>query len=938
MIISSGGVVRKSANRLAASGLFDREFYVAQNGEIAGSRIDPLKHYLKFGAAKGRDPHPLFNTTYYLQKYPDVASSGMNPLLHYVAAGAAEGRFPNRLFDSAFYLRMNPTVAKAGINPLAHYYTFGWKESRQPHPLFDGAFYRQEYADVEQRAIDPLTHYLHYGAAERRYPSPWFDVSYYLQLYPDVSESGMDPLEHYILHGAAERREPHPLFETRFHLQHFGNDAAANANPLRHYVEFAAAQGAWPNHLFDPGYYLRNCNDEAARANPALHYSRSGWKRNQNPHPLFDGAYYRKRYPDVEKAGINPLGHYLRSGAAERRNPNAWFDSRWYIEKYPDVAVMEDALEHYILRGAAEGRDAGPVFQTQFYLESNPQLVPEGINPLADWMMKIHAGAKPRFWNRPAPLRRDLRPQRADAPSVVEKLAHRPVISVLMPTFNGADRHLRAAIESVRAQTYPHWQLCICDDGSTNKQTLAVLGEIEKSDDRRISVKYRGENGGISRGTNEAMAMATGEYVAMLDHDDELLPDALLEIAEAINADLTVDVLYTDQAYISADGDVEEAIRKPDWSPKLFWGVMYVGHLLVVRRELAHEVGAFDPRYDNVQDYEFMLRVAERTERIVHVPEVLYYWRRAVGSVAEKGDNKPSIPSLQARAVNAHLERLNIDAEAQPHPTHAHRLIIGPSKRGAKASEVSIFVRPTGDTASLERCLKSIFSLQCGTPYKVFVVGSNGAVPDAFAGRVKQIDSDPTLRAKAQDGSIASEYWVSMNGNLELISPNWLEQMIGTASLRGVAYACPVVLQANPNLIDEAGLILGLNGSVGSAMRGWLSDSDGHAGSLSCLREVSAVSDVCVAARREVALRRVEDEEAFRSGRYRMAHRSAKLRDDELYSVCNPQAVVRQFTPAAGQGDERFDAMLFADLWYREIQAGDRFHNASFARTGTGYL
>ena len=224
----------------------------------------------------------------------------------------------------------------------------------------------------------------------------------------------------------------------------------------------------------------------------------------------------------------------------------------------------------------------------------------------------------------------------ADVEAVVAGLKNKPVISVLVPTFNTSERHLRAAIESVFAQTYPNWELCICDDGSSENSTLAVLREMEDRKDPRISVKYRDENGGISRASNDALALARGEFVAMLDHDDELLPDALLEIVLAIDAEPGTDVVYTDQAYMSAEGDEEEALRKPDWSQRLFWGVMYVGHLLVVRRELANEVNGFDPQFDNAQDFEFMLRLSERTKRIVHVPKVLYYCAARRGAWRER--------------------------------------------------------------------------------------------------------------------------------------------------------------------------------------------------------------------------------------------------------------------------------------------------------------
>ena len=804
----------------------------------------------------------LFDAAFYRAQYPEVEAAGLDPVEHYLRYGAGEGRSPNRLFDSGYYLKTYKDVAAIGMNPLVHYSAYGWKENRRPHPLFDGAYYRRQYPDVERSGINPLSHYLKWGAAERRNPSAWFDAQYYLQRYPDVAATGMDPLDHYILHGEKEGRDPHPLF---------------------------------------------------------------------------DGAYYLHRYPDVAKAGVRPLDHYLKSGAAEARSPNPWFNAEWYLERYPDVAGVADPLEHYILNGAAEGRDAGPTFDTNFYLESHPELIPARVNPLSHWLAMVGNGqARPRFWNRPMRPRRDLRPCRSDAKTAVAKLKKKPLISILLPSFNTPPSYLLAAVESVRAQTYPDWELCICDDGSADELTLDVLREIEGESDKRIIVKYRGENGGISRASNDALAMARGEFVAMLDHDDELLPDALLEVAEAIDADPEVDVLYTDQAYLSADGEEEEAIRKPDWSPRLFWGVMYVGHLLVARRALVNAIHGFDPRFDNTQDFELMLRLSERTDRIVHVPKVLYYWRRAFGSVARKGDSKDAIPQLQAMAVNEHLARMKVDAEAFAHPIFAHRLVIAPRNGEAGRNTVSIFIRPTGDAAALERCIDSVLTTTSGREFQAYFIGDAGKLPKRFSSRVKVLKANPFFDSPSGADEASADFWLSLSGDLEVLSADWLDQLIMAASLPGVSYVCPLVLQAD-GVVEEAGLIMGLNGSVGPAMCGARADSDGYAGSLTCLREVSAISDACVMARRQTAMLRAADEEAFQAGYYRMAHRSARLKASAGNCVCNPRVTLRRITLSLAPNARTIDSMLFANLWHHAIAAGDPFHNPGFSRSGSGY-
>ena len=252
------------------------------------------------------------------------------------------------------------------------------------------------------------------------------------------------------------------------------------------------------------------------------------------------------------------------------------------------------------------------------------------------------------------------------APAATVELTYRPLVSVVTPVYNTDPQWLEAAVESVRAQTYPHWQLCLADDGSTNEATLAYLRSLDG--DPSIVVSH-GENGGIAAATNRALGAAEGEFVAFLDHDDELDPDALLECVRRLNEKPGTDIVYTDEDKVDRRGRRSEPFFKPDWSPELFRGVMYVGHLLCVRRSLVEDAGGADSAFDGVQDYELMLRLSERTRRIEHVPRILYHWRKLPGSIAAATDAKDGIPELQAAAVTAHLERAGVAAFARPHPT-----------------------------------------------------------------------------------------------------------------------------------------------------------------------------------------------------------------------------------------------------------------------------
>ncbi|WP_013323094.1 hypothetical protein [Gloeothece verrucosa] len=273
---------RKTALLIIESGLFQTGYYWQQNPEVEKAGIDPLGHYLDYGAAQGRKPNPLFDTAYYLQQNPEVAQSGVNPLAHYYQNGAREGRKPNPLFDTSYYLEQNPDVAESGLNPLVHYLQEGGYQGRKPNPLFNSGYYLQQNPEVAQSGVNPLVHYLECGAQEGRKPNPLFDSGYYLQQNPEVAHSGLNPLAHYLECGAREGRKPNSLFDSAYYLAQNPEVAQSGLNPLAHYLECGAREGRKPN-------------------------------------PFFDGDYYLEQNPDVAEWGDNPLAHYIDYGAYQGR-------------------------------------------------------------------------------------------------------------------------------------------------------------------------------------------------------------------------------------------------------------------------------------------------------------------------------------------------------------------------------------------------------------------------------------------------------------------------------------------------------------------------------------------------------------------------------------------------------------------------------------------
>jgi len=519
------------------------------------------------------------------------------------------------------------------------------------------------------------------------------------------------------------------------------------------------------------------------------------------------------------------------------------------------------------------------------------------------------------------------------------QLEYRPTISVLVPVYDTPAKYLRLAVDSVVAQAYPEWELILCDDGSTEAETRTALEEIAQLDSR-IHVHSLGANRGIAVATNAALAIARGEFVAMLDHDDELLPAALLEVVKALNADRTLDVVYTDQDYVEADGTVAQTFHKPDWSLEMFRGVMYVGHLLVVRRSLADHIGGFDPAFDNVQDFEFMLRLAENTERIAHVPEILYHWRKIPGSVAFGGNEKRNIEPLQAAAVNAHLARCGSAAVTRSNPEHAHRLLIAPKPR-TRHPLISVVVRASGVEAHLEACCERIIASGSYPQREVIVTG--GDISGDLERRLEAMGV--ILVASGESGSAAGvagleraggDLFVSMAGDLEIDTPDWLEHLLFDCELPRVACVAPLILSPD-GTVASAGLILGGEESVVPAMHGWQPGTDGYAGSLSCVREVSAVPGDCYA-----VTRRVSDDLGglnpfYATDYYQAVDLSIRAFSKGLRNLCTPRVLARHREPALSDAQrDALDGLLLADAWEPVIGRGDPFHNRNFEQVAPG--
>ncbi len=421
-------------------------------------------------------------------------------------------------------------------------------------------------------------------------------------------------------------------------------------------------------------------------------------------------------------------------------------------------------------------------------------------------------------------------------------LSARPLVSVVMPTYESDPGLLGAAIDSVIAQVYPSWELCIADDGSADPQVRETIERRARSDPR-IRADFAAENAGISAATNRAIGLGSGELVAFCDHDDVLDPAALLRAVGEFVSRPQTDVVYSDEDKLDASGRAADPFLKPDFSPVYALGAMYLGHLLVVRRGLLESVGGLDSRFDTVQDFELGLRISEQTDEIVHIPEVLYHWRAVPGSIAAGAMEKPEAGVLQTEAVSGHLRRRKIPAHPAPHPSIAHRTRIV-ADPGARMPSVSIVVVAEEGEERLRRCLDSILEHSDRSLIELIVVAEPGEHPLDPAWEALRVERAPgpvrpAVARNAGAAAAGGDLIVFCGESVEVTAEGWLSEMALFAQMPGVGAVGPV-LRRPDGRVAQAGFAVGLYDPVSPAHAGEPADGDGYYGSLCCAREVSA--------------------------------------------------------------------------------------------------
>ena len=445
----------------------------------------------------------------------------------------------------------------------------------------------------------------------------------------------------------------------------------------------------------------------------------------------------------------------------------------------------------------------------------------------------------------------------------IDQLEQKPLISIVMPTYNTEERWLRAAIESVLKQSYSHWELCIADDCSSDPRVRRIL-ETFLDQDSRIKVHFREKNGHIAAASNSALALASGEYIALLDHDDELSEHALYMVAEEINRFPEADLIYSDEDKINEKGYRCDPYFKSDWNPELFFGHNMISHLGVYRHSLVKDLGGFRTGYEGSQDYDLALRVIERTSpaNIRHIPHVLYHWRIIPGSVALNHAEKSYAHEAARRAMRDHFQRRGIEAEVTQTPGEyfLHRIIYPLPTPQPKVT----LIIPTRDREGLLRlCVNSLLSDTAYDNFEILIVDNESADPVTLE-YFDHIAKNPRVRvipyAKHFNFSAINNLGATqtsgdlvgfLNNDLAVLGKDWLSQMVRHALRPEVGVVGAKLYYPNES-IQHAGIVLGVQGMAGHVHRELARHHHGYFSRAQLTQCFSAVTGACMIMRRDV--------------------------------------------------------------------------------------
>lgn len=530
-----------------------------------------------------------------------------------------------------------------------------------------------------------------------------------------------------------------------------------------------------------------------------------------------------------------------------------------------------------------------------------------------------------------------------------EKFSPAPLFSIVTPLYHTPAKLLRAFLDSVIAQSYENWELCLADGSEGDAAEKLIRKHYGK--ERRIRYLHLKKNMGISGNTNAAIKMARGDYLAFADHDDMLTPDALYECANMLRAHPETELLYSDEDLVDGEGRALVPHFKPDYNPDLLLCMNYICHLTVVKKELQQRTGLLRKEFDGSQDYDFLLRCTEQTEQIRHIPRVLYHWRMHEGSTAGSSGNKNYAVQAGLRALREHYRRMEIPARAM----YTGVTVVYRTRYEISGTPlVSVLIPNKDHGEDLKRCVDSILEKTSWTAYEILILENNSEQEETFRCYRELEEKDSRIRVLNYGGEFNysavnnfgaewanGEYLLLLNNDTEVIAGDWMERLLGYCQREGTAVAGAKLLYPDDR-VQHAGVVVGMGGFAGHVLTGSGREDAGYLRRLITAQEVSAVTGACMMIKRTVyeELGGMDEDFAVALNDVDLCLRAGELGQKVVFV---PEALLYHYESKT-RGPE--DTILKAERFQNEIRrfqkrhagilkSGDPFYNPNLSLTRT---
>jgi len=527
----------------------------------------------------------------------------------------------------------------------------------------------------------------------------------------------------------------------------------------------------------------------------------------------------------------------------------------------------------------------------------------------------------------------------------LESFGYNPKISILVPVYNTNAKFIISCIESVINQIYTNWELCIVD-GNSSKPYIKNILQRYTEQDNRIKTSFLKENKGIAGNSNEALGLATGDFVGFLDHDDELHPCALYEVVKLLNARRDIDFVYTDEDKISARGKRFAPHFKPDWAPDTFRSYNYICHLTVTRKSVIDATGGLRTEYEGSQDYDLFLRVSEKTERIAHIPKVLYHWRAHEYSVASDARTKMYAYESAKKALSDHIRRLGLKGEVHfARSLGRYRIRYDIDNESA----VSIIIPTRDNPEILKRCVNSVLNKSTYAHYEILIV-DNKNTEEETSNFYRILSNNPRIKILNYDKSFNfsainnyavsmtdSEYLIFLNNDTEVISPSWIESMLEFAQRDEVGVVGAKLYYPN-NTIQHAGIIIQDRGIPRHAFRNSQKKQAGYMSRAEIIQNYSAVTGACMMTKKCIfdEIGGFDEDFAFN---FNDVDFCLNVRQKDYLIVWTPYAELYHHESKTRGNEtlmikkERYEKelALFRNKWKNFFESGDPYYNPNLS-------